>query len=150
MKRMFVAGLLALAALAGSQNQASAWCKWNFNAGINWSYEGGGNSLLWGAWQSSPSPCCGVPGCVLQGQPFNNYACCQPGPLAYPPVPYAAPGYPAAPIAPVGPVAPKPVAQPGVGQASVHPVSYTNYSQYYQSYGTSYYGGQVPSYWYGR
>jgi hypothetical protein len=153
MKRLMVAGLLALAALVGSQQKASAWIKWNFNAGINASGEGGGNSLLWGLYQSSPYPGCGVPGYNLGPSPFNNTNCCQavPAPaLAYP-APCAAPGYPAA-VAPVAPApaVPHPVVAP-VGQTAVHPVSYSapGYYPYYQPY-SGYYPAQVPSYWYGR
>ena len=143
MKRMIVAGLLALAALVGTQQKASAWCRWNFNAGINWNYEGGGNSLLWGLYQSSPAPGCGVPGCVLQGAPFNNTNCCQamPGPaLAYP-------GYSVAPVAPA-PAAPHPTSAPAA-QTAVHPASYST-TGYYPYDQPNYYSGQVPSYWYGR
>ena len=153
MKRMIVAGLLALAALVGSQDRASAWVKWNFNAGINMNYEGGGNSILWGLYQTSPSPGCGVPGYMMQPAPFNNSNCCtavvNPA-LQYPASGCPAPVYPPVPVAPVAPAPALPHPTP-VAPASVHAVSYTapNYIQYYQPYTGQYYG-QAPSYWYGR
>ena len=151
MKRMIVAAVLALAALAGSQQRASAWVKWNFTAGINWCYEGGGNSILWGAYQSSPYPGCGVPGCVLNGQPFGSNFCCPGGVCAAPGYPaggYPAPAYAAAPNA-AAPVQVQPKATPAA--TSVNPVSYYAPASYGTTYPyNNYYSGQVPSYWYGR
>src|ERR1700733_9668356 len=56
MKKMLVASVVAVALMAGLQQQASAWCKFNFGVGLNCSYEGGGNSLLWGLIKGSPCP----------------------------------------------------------------------------------------------
>jgi hypothetical protein len=56
MKKMVVAGVVALALVAGAQQQASAYCKCNFGVGFNLSYEGGGNSFLWGLIKSAPCP----------------------------------------------------------------------------------------------
>lgn len=59
MKKMLVAGLLALAVTAVSQQQASAWCKFSIGLGINLSYESTGHT-----WThcfscvSNPPPAC--------------------------------------------------------------------------------------------
>src|SRR4051794_22707827 len=56
MKKMLTAGFMTLALLAAVQQQAQAWCKFNFGVGLNWNYEGGGNSALWGLVRGSPMP----------------------------------------------------------------------------------------------
>jgi hypothetical protein len=56
MKRILIAGLLALGILSLSQQQASAWCNQKFSIGLNWACQSGGNSLLWGAWRSGQPP----------------------------------------------------------------------------------------------
>ena len=148
MKRLVVAGVLALAVLTASQQQASAWCRCNMSFGFNWTIEGGGNSLLWGLYQSSPGPCCGSPGCVFGAVPFGaNWNCAAPG--------YAAPVYAGLPnYGAPAPVQPKPTPTTTPQQpvsTSVNPVSYyapASYGSYYPY--NNYNSGQVPSYWYGR
>ncbi|MBM3996459.1 MAG: hypothetical protein FJ303_20245 [Planctomycetes bacterium] len=56
MKKMFVAGLLALAAVALTQHQASAWTNHRFSIGLSWNRQAGGNSLGWGAWRNGQPP----------------------------------------------------------------------------------------------
>jgi len=56
MKRMMAMGVIALAVLAFTGQQASAWCKFGFGVGLNVNWECGGNSFLWGAYKSGPPP----------------------------------------------------------------------------------------------
>jgi hypothetical protein len=69
MKRFCSAGLLALSWMLASQDHASAWVNFKFSAGINWQWQSGGNSVLWGAWRNGP------PGCEAFGQncAYPNY-----------------------------------------------------------------------------
>jgi hypothetical protein len=62
MQRLIIASLAALGFLAASQEQASAWSKFNFGIGMNLGMEGGGNSVLWGAYTSGPAPGMGYEG----------------------------------------------------------------------------------------
>jgi hypothetical protein len=129
MKRLLIAGFLAtaLTLTAFSQQQASAWCKVNFSAGVNYSFESGGNCLFWGMFKGSDYPGCGYdPGCGY-GSSFYNYY--QPS-SAYP-VAYGAPYTPNY-AAPYATPAQAPVQQAG----------------YY--YPAAYGYNQAPSYWYGR
>jgi hypothetical protein len=57
MLRVLIATLTTLGLLAATQQEASAWHKTKFNAGINISAEGAGNTALWGLWKSGPMPC---------------------------------------------------------------------------------------------
>ena len=56
MKKIVLAGLFAVCALALSQQQASAWVNSRFGVGLNWESQSGGNSLLWGAWRNGQPP----------------------------------------------------------------------------------------------
>jgi hypothetical protein len=56
MKKFLAVGILALGLIAMSQNQASAWVKWNVGVGLNLGWSSGGNNLLWGAWQNGQVP----------------------------------------------------------------------------------------------
>jgi hypothetical protein len=56
MKKLLLATLLGLGLALVPGQRASAWHKCNFNAGVNFSSEGGGNSLLWGAAKGSQMP----------------------------------------------------------------------------------------------
>ena len=53
MKKVLAAGLLAICLIATSQNQASAWIKWNVGVGANLGWSSGGNSVLWGAYRGA-------------------------------------------------------------------------------------------------
>ena len=55
MKKFLVIGLLAISAMALSQQQASAWINSRFGVGMNWDFQAGGNSLLWGLVRSAQS-----------------------------------------------------------------------------------------------
>jgi hypothetical protein len=64
MKRMVVATLLAVGLTAASQDRASAWCKFNFGAGVNMCYENGGGTWTFGIHRKSeqaPPPGAAVP-----------------------------------------------------------------------------------------
>ncbi len=52
MKKILIVGVLAIGMLASSQQEASAWVKSQFGIGLNWNWQSGGNSLLWGAWRN--------------------------------------------------------------------------------------------------
>jgi hypothetical protein len=163
-----VAGFLALGLVLSSQQQASAWSKWSFNAGISVNYEGGNNSALWGMFRSGQVP--GYPTDVWQGF-------CAPQ-FGYPGYGgfggyggyggYAVPYDHAA--APSGQQT-QPATGPGTTQpqqnnkGETQAVYYNNYNRQptgnyyptnnyqYSNYGYSGYGYgnyQVPSYWYGN
>lgn len=121
MKRMFVAGMLALALAATAQQEASAWCRFNMSVGLNVSYESTGSAINWGCYSRIPSP----PPCGYADHGFANYY------QGFAGVPAHA--YNNAP-APVAPAAPVHVAAP----AQTQQVGYYFYSQAY-----------APSYWYG-
>src|ERR1700738_1435980 len=57
MKRIISLGLLALGILCAADQQASAWVNSKFGVGLNWSWQGGGNNLLWGAIRGGTPPC---------------------------------------------------------------------------------------------
>lgn len=70
MKRLLLASFLAVAVLATTRQDASAWCKFNFGVGLGFNYEGGGNNLLWGLVKTAPypgAPASAAPGCGLFG-----------------------------------------------------------------------------------
>ena len=54
MKKFLMMGLMALGIAAASQQQASAWIKFNISAGFNISFESGNNTWLWGAFHNGP------------------------------------------------------------------------------------------------
>ena len=56
MKKFLMIGALALGLAAVSGQEASAWIKCNFSVGLNWSWESGNNSFLWGLWSSGQVP----------------------------------------------------------------------------------------------
>jgi hypothetical protein len=137
MKRFLIAGLLALAVTAASQQQASAWCKFNFSAGFNISYESSGSCFTWGC--SYYSPPCPYPGCYAPpayygGWDASHYAAAY---AAHDSSAYAYgsyggySGYGSTPQAPAA----------NTGQGYTQQVGYQFYPQY---------GGQAPGYWYGR
>ncbi|HZZ80489.1 MAG TPA: hypothetical protein VFE62_18440 [Gemmataceae bacterium] len=56
MKKVLAIGLLAICAIALSEQQASAWVNSRFGVGLNWDISSGGNSVLWGAWRNGQPP----------------------------------------------------------------------------------------------
>jgi hypothetical protein len=134
MKRIVLAGAAAVALMALSHQQASAWCKFGIGGSFNLHFSSGGKTLTYNSEQPPccPDTGCGAAGTAAYGQ-YNPYAA------------YAA-QTPAA-------------AQPQMPQAhSALSAYYGDYQTvgYYQGIGyvpgTYYYGYgyQAPSYWYGR
>src|SRR4051812_21402178 len=85
MKRFLVACSLALALTALAEQKASAWSKFNFNVGLNVSYEAAETNFLWGAFRSGPHPFAQPGGEVYGGGPHGGY-----GGQYYNPTPQAA------------------------------------------------------------
>src|SRR5438045_1197477 len=56
MKKLLMTGVLAVTALALSQQQASAWVNSRFSIGINYHYQSGGNQFLWGVFTNGQPP----------------------------------------------------------------------------------------------
>lgn len=56
MKKIALAGLVAIALIALSQQQASAWVNQRFSVGLNWHRQSGGNNFLWGAFRNGQPP----------------------------------------------------------------------------------------------
>jgi hypothetical protein len=56
MKKLLMMGALAVALLAASQQQASAWRASKFGVGLNWEYSSGGNCFGWGLWRNGQPP----------------------------------------------------------------------------------------------
>src|SRR4051812_25069753 len=152
-KKLLATGLVALALASATRQEAAAWTKWNISAGFNISYEGGNNSLLWGAFTSGQVP--GYPTDVLwncQQGPAPCYGGGYGGGYAYAPssCSYPAPGYAVAPPAAAPAAAPKttqawygsPAYQPAHYQYQQPAYYYPHYPQT-NSYQTQ---GQVPHY----
>jgi hypothetical protein len=113
MKKVLTAGLLAIALMAASQQQASAWVNARFGVGVNIGWQSGDNSYCWGAWHNGPYPGgsdyhhghhSGVmePPVYLPfiwvGHPHGHATYPAPGPIdsfSMPPMQYAYPTYPA-------------------------------------------------------
>jgi hypothetical protein len=56
MKKIVLAGLIAVSLVALSQQQASAWVNSRFGVGLNWERQSGGNNFGWGAWRNGQPP----------------------------------------------------------------------------------------------
>jgi len=56
MKKMLLTALLGLGLVLVSGSRASAWSKFNWGAGFNVGWEGGGNSVLWGLFKGENIP----------------------------------------------------------------------------------------------
>ena len=56
MKKALAIGILAITAIALSQQQASAWVNTRFGIGPNWEYQSGGNNWGWGAFRNGQPP----------------------------------------------------------------------------------------------
>jgi hypothetical protein len=144
MKRLAIAGVLALGLVACSQQRASAWTKFSISAGFNISYESSGFCFSSCCnWNSNPCP---YGGCGFSGFPaYGGYdALAAYAPAAAAPAPasnFTAPR-------PTPSAAPSPSASSYLG---TQPVSYSYYGQGgygYGGYSPGYY--QAPSYWYDR
>ena len=56
MKKVLAIGMLAICAIALSQQQASAWVNHRFAIGLNWERQSGGNNWLWGGYRNGQPP----------------------------------------------------------------------------------------------
>src|SRR5207302_1130684 len=56
MKKILAIGILAVTAIAFSQQQASAWVNSRFGVGLNWEWQSGGNSFGWGLYRNGQPP----------------------------------------------------------------------------------------------
>ena len=56
MKKIVTVGMLAMSVLVLSGSQALAWVNSRFSVGLNWEWQSGGNSFLWGAYSSGQPP----------------------------------------------------------------------------------------------
>jgi hypothetical protein len=151
MKRLSYIALLAVGLVLASQQQASAWSKFNFGVGLNIGWEGGGNSVLWGALKGAPSPGGfdgGYPG--FPGGGFNNMPPAHAGlgsDQQFPTAGYS-PYQPPSPMMAMPSPAPMPqiAPMPQMPRADTQPVGYFTYPTYpnyypYPQYYTNYYYG---------
>jgi hypothetical protein len=79
MKRILATGLLAICAIALSQQEASAWVNARFGVGLNWGYQSGGNNFGWGAFRNGQPP---GPD-MFYGGPFTPYGPAYPSHAPY-------------------------------------------------------------------
>jgi hypothetical protein len=56
MKKVLAVGFLAIACIALSQQEASAWINSRFGVGLNWDFQSGGNRFGWGLWRNGQPP----------------------------------------------------------------------------------------------
>jgi hypothetical protein len=122
-KHILIAGLLAIGAIAVSQQPASAWVNSRFSIGLNYENQSANNSILWGAWRNGQIPAPEMGGGHYGHPPVAPYAAPRygqhPAPMAYQNA-IPSPGIPAAP------------------QAMMYPPQY--YPAYAGYYSTPYYG----------
>jgi len=157
MKRIPCTAVMALGLMLASQQQASAYCKFNFGVGLNLGWEGANNSVLWGVLKGGPGPGMsdGSYPAFAAGYPSGGHSQINQG---FDPS-YAAPAYP--PSGTAMPMAtmpyPAPMTQvrpmPQMPRAEMQPVgyfsyptypTYPTYPMYYPYYINWYYGN-----WYG-
>jgi hypothetical protein len=160
MKKYVLASVCALALLGLAQQRASAWCNFNFSAGINLGFQSGG-------WERSGN------GCGLFNRGQQQQPCCVDGggwgggygataPQYYPLVDAGTAGFhpamvgatPAPANAPAGAAfPPAPLPNEGTGPKSLLPGTEPQAPAGYQPVGYSYEGYNYPSppiYWNGR
>jgi hypothetical protein len=98
MKKIALAGLVAISMMAITQQQADAWVNSRFSMGLNWQRQAGGNNFFWGAWRNGQPP--GPEAFGTEGA-WPNYVAPMPSHHSYAPMPqYQAPQqayYPPAP-----------------------------------------------------
>src|SRR5262249_55436505 len=56
MNKFPAAGALALTAVVAAAPEAPAWINFKFGAGVNWSWQSGGNNFLWGLFRNGQPP----------------------------------------------------------------------------------------------
>jgi len=135
MKKMLLTALLGLGLVLVSGSKASAWSKFNWGAGFNVGWEGGGNSVLWGLFKGENIPYMGGPGMDAGApmMPDMGHGAAMP-PAGHGSMPEAPKNFPSA-----------------MPRADAQPVGYFQPGQAQQAPNTQapsdYY---APSYWYGR
>ena len=144
MKKILLTGLLAISALSLSQQEASAWINSRFGIGLNWDFQSGGNSILWGLWRNGQPPgpeAFGHPG--YPGHLRMPHHGMSPQPM---PVYGVSPGFVPAPQGFMPPPAPQgflPAAQTQPQPMYYTPYQFANYPRpVYYYYPTPYYIGQ--------
>lgn len=70
MKKFALAGLFAIAAIALSQQQASAWVNHRFSVGLNWHRQSANNNFIWGAFRNGQVP---GPESFGGGMPYHQH-----------------------------------------------------------------------------
>jgi hypothetical protein len=120
MKKLLAASVLALALVAGTQQQASAWSHFKFGVGMNIDWSCGDNNLLWGVYRCGPAP--------QNNGPLGGY-------YAPTPVPSAAP----APFYFGQPNSAPPTSAPAQYQGAPAGTQVASYPQNYYYQGNSYY-----------
>jgi hypothetical protein len=103
MKKLLSFGLLAVCAVAISEQQAHAWVNSRFSVGLNWHLQSANNSTLWGLWRNGQIP----------------------GPDGFGPGPGPGPGVPPPGYYPP-PVGPQPFPWLGAQGSGMPPVAYQN------------------------
>ena len=95
MKKIVLAGLIAVCVIALSQQQASAWINSRFGVGLNWEAQSGGNNFGWGLWRNGQPPGPEAFGGSQGGSGFSA-PFAAPAPHSYAPMPqsYDAPAAP--------------------------------------------------------
>src|SRR5436190_1535835 len=81
MKKFLTMGALALTLGALLAVEASAWINSKFGVGLNWNYQSGGNSALFGLFRNGQPP---APDCGIGGAPFVPAPAPIPGPAPCP------------------------------------------------------------------
>jgi hypothetical protein len=128
MKKIAMAGLIALGMIALSQQQASAWVNAKFGVGLNWQLQSANNNTLWGVYRNGQ-----VPGPEAFGS-HSSYG------VPFGAVPYDAPPYAYAPMPQTYDAPPQQYA----GQQYSSPYQFATYPR------QVYYYYPTPSYYYGR
>jgi hypothetical protein len=120
MKKILLAGMLAICLIAASQQQASAWHNVQFGIGLNWCHQSGGNNFMWGMIKGGQPP-----GPEYFEQSFPHYGSIAPQAFdAYAQMPADMPTY----------------VQPSVNYAPYQFATYPRQEYYY--YSTPYYYGR--------
>ena len=133
MKKMLLTALLGLGLVLVSGSPASAWSKFNWGAGFNVGWEGGGNSVLFGLFKGENIPNMGGMNMGAPMMPDMGHG------TAMPPT-----GHGSMPDAPKS----SPSAMP---QSVAQPVGYFQPGQAQQAPATEMPGDYAaPSYWYDR
>ena len=145
MKKILMAGLMALGLVLTSRQQSQAWVNSKFSIGLSWDWQSGGNSFFWGLINGGQPPC---PQFFGHGQPMMPmYApAYQPAPYyVLPQAEYYTPPVQQPQWTPPAPKTQQPENNIQYRMPPVYPATYyyTPASYYAPAYA-------YPAYWYGR